>query len=104
MHDPNPLAHLWAWIEVHVGAQNEAGSYYGFWSGFGRDLSEITLVAALIAELRHINCHTKRCWRIGKHPVEGTPYRVCAKCHPTVPDGGATKDHIHRAHKDRTTR
>ena len=46
----------------------------------------------------HLNCHTKGCWRIGRHAVEGTPYRVCRKCHPTVPDKGASKHHIHEAH------
>jgi hypothetical protein len=26
------------WLQVHTGTINEAGPYYGFWSGFGSDL------------------------------------------------------------------
>jgi hypothetical protein len=32
--------------------------------------------------LRHHNCHETWCWRLGKHPIEGTPYVVCRKHHP----------------------
>ena len=36
----------------------------------------------LYANLRKHNCHAKRCWRIGRHPVGGTTYIVCRKHHP----------------------
>ena len=79
--DPNPLAHFWSWVEIHVGAENESGAYYGFWSGFGSDLTEFGIVVAIAQAARHRNCHVKGCLRFGK-PVEGTPYLACHKHHP----------------------
>lgn len=69
------------WWSAHTGTANESGPYYGFFSGFGSDLGEVTLVAGLFAFFRHSNCHVKGCLRFGK-PVEGTPYRACHKHHP----------------------
>ena len=71
------------WLAVHTGTVNESGPFYGFWSGFGSDLGELTIVGAIIGTYKHHNCGTKRCWRIGKTPVEGTPYKTCHK-HSTV--------------------
>lgn len=77
--DPNPLAHFWEWVEIHVGAQNEGKSYYGFWSGFGSDLGEIVLIGGIVQIARNLNCHSKGCWRIGKHTtVDG--HKLCRKC------------------------
>jgi hypothetical protein len=70
------------WLAVHTGTVNEPGPYYGFWSGFGSDLGEVAIVGALAGMLRRHNCHVKRCWRIGRHQVEGTPWLVCARHHP----------------------
>jgi hypothetical protein len=28
------------WLAVHTGTVNEPGPYYGFWSGFGSNLTE----------------------------------------------------------------
>lgn len=73
------LAHFWHWIEVHTGTVNEAGPYYGFWSGFGSDLGEVTMLAGLWAAWRHVNCHNKGCPRLGHHRTsEG--HRLCKKC------------------------
>ena len=58
------------------------GNWYGFWSGFGSDLSEFAIFAALIAMIRKHVCHVKGCWRIGRLPIEGTPWIVCRKHHP----------------------
>jgi len=91
------LSHLWWWVEVHTGTVNESGAYYGFWSGFGSDLGELTILGGVIQIARHANCHSKGCWRIAKHPVEGTPYKVCRKCHPTI-NGKPTRADIHAAH------
>lgn len=43
---------------MHTGTVNEPGPYYGFFSGFGSDLGEYTLVFTLLgsiwrAEVRH---------------------------------------------------
>lgn len=50
------------------------GRWYNFWSGFGSDIGELAIVAALY---RHVNCSTKGCWRLGHH-INGTI--VCHKC------------------------
>ncbi len=72
----------WHWFEVHTGTVNESGPYYGFWSGFGSDLGEATLVAGGIALFRHHNCHVRGCVRLGR-PVTNTPYLACPKHHPS---------------------
>ena len=69
------------WFEVHSGTVNESGPYYGFWSGFGSDLGEATLVAGLFALWRHHSCHVRGCPRLGRQ-VAGTPYVACPKHHP----------------------
>lgn len=69
---------------MHVlGVDDVSGPWYGFWSGIGSDLSELAglLTVAWLFWRRH-NCHVHRCWRIGRHPVAGTGYVVCARHHP----------------------
>lgn len=72
------------WLAVHTGTVNEAGPYYGFWSGFGSDLGELALVGGVITLARHHNCGTKGCWRIGKHKyaMNGIEHNLCRKHHP----------------------
>jgi len=72
----------WWWVEVHTGTVNESGPYYGFFSGFGSDIGEVAIIGGLVAIVRKHNCHVHNCWRIGRHPVEGTPYVVCRRHHP----------------------
>ena len=98
----------WHWLVVHLsqetGTSNSASRAYDFWSGFGSDIGEATLFTAAIGIYRAHNCHTHRCWRLAKHPVEGTPYKVCRHCHPLMgKDHRPTREHIHRAH-ERTNR
>ena len=52
---------------------------YNFISG---PLADIPLLGGAIAIYRKHNCHAKGCWRVGRHPVEGTSYIVCRKHHP----------------------
>jgi hypothetical protein len=91
------------WLAVHTGTVNESGPYYGFWSGFGSDLGEATLIGAVsvgvYTGVRKVNCHSKGCWRIGHHALEGTPYHLCKHHHPDVPSGGASLEHILAQHK-----
>lgn len=83
--DANPLAHFWWWVEIHLGiSRGGPDPYYNFWSGFGSDVTELLVLVTAIQLLRHANCHTKGCWRIG-HKVEGTPFRLCHHCHPDHP-------------------
>lgn len=73
--------HVWWWVEVHTGAVNEPGPYYGFWSGFGSDLGELAIIGGLISVYRRNNCEIHGCWRIGRHVTAGN-HHVCRKHHP----------------------
>jgi hypothetical protein len=91
------------WFALHTGTLHGGPDvYYNFWSGFGSDLGEATLVSAVCigvyTGVRKVNCHTKGCWRIGHHPLEGTPYILCRHHHPEVPNHGATHEAILAQH------
>lgn len=96
------------WFALHTGTLHGGPDvYYNFWSGFGSDLGEATLISAVgigvYTAVRKVNCHTKGCWRIGHHPLEGTPYILCRHHHPNVPTKGASHEHIleqHRKYKE----
>jgi hypothetical protein len=57
-----------------LGLDNLSGPVYGFWSGFGSDIGELAVLGALYGLVRKHNCHQRRCWRIGRHVVDGTPW------------------------------
>jgi hypothetical protein len=87
------------WTAFHTGVLNGGPDrYYNFWSGIGSDLGEATLISAVgigvYTGVRKVNCHTKGCWRIGHHRLEGTPYVLCKHHHPHVPTKGASHEHI----------
>jgi hypothetical protein len=65
------IGHL---IEHWLGMDNLSGPVYGFWSGFGSDVSEVALIGAVFGIFRRHNCHERHCWRIGRHVVDGTPW------------------------------
>jgi len=71
-----------AWLAHVLGLDNLSGPYYGFWSGIGSDISELALFGALMGLLRKHNCHIRGCWRLGRHPIGGTTWVVCARHHP----------------------
>jgi hypothetical protein len=92
------------WIALHTGTLHGGPDlYYNFWSGFGSDLGEATLITAVglgvYTGFRKVNCHSKGCWRIGHHPLEGTPYILCRHHHPNVPNRGASHEHILEQHR-----
>jgi hypothetical protein len=92
------------WLALHTGTLHGGPDlYYNFWSGFGSDLGEATLITAVgvgvYTGVRKVNCHTKGCWRIGHHVLEGTPYILCRHHHPGVPTKGATHEHILEQHR-----
>ncbi len=91
------------WFALHTGTLHGGPDiYYNFWSGFGSDLGEATLISAVgigvYTGVRKVNCHTKGCWRIGHHPLAGTPYILCRHHHPDVPNHGATHEFILNQH------
>jgi hypothetical protein len=69
------------WFLRYTGADAEAGTWYGFWSGFGGAIPDFLILGSIITVYRHHNCHVKGCLRLGK-PVEGTPYVACPIHHP----------------------
>jgi hypothetical protein len=69
---------------VLVGNRDEAGGFYGFWSGFGGALQVFTLTCGGGLLYWHKTCHVHKCLRIGKHPVEGTGIVTCRKHHPVL--------------------
>ena len=92
------------WFALHTGTLHGGPDvYYNFWSGFGSDLGEATLISAVglgvYTGVRKVNCHTKGCWRIGHHVLEGTPYILCRHHHPDVPNKGASHEHILALHQ-----
>jgi hypothetical protein len=93
---------VWWWIEVHTGTHYAlCGTsacveqpYYNFWSGFGSDIGEATLIAAILGPVivatRHHNCETRGCWRVTTHVIEDptthVKHRQCHKHHPDIPN------------------
>lgn len=68
-------------LEQWLGLNNLSGPVYGFWSGFGSDITEFAILGTLVGIYRHHKCAT--CFRIGHYPVEETPYKTCHK-HATL--------------------
>lgn len=88
------IAHAFFWL---TGARDEAGAAYGLWSGFGGALPDVMIFTAAVAWYWHRTCHVKRCPRLGRHPVKGTSFVVCARHSPT---GAPTHQDILDAHRE----
>lgn len=88
---------FWHELSNFFGVTNEAGPGYGFWSGVGSDIGEVAIIGAIVAAYRRHNCHVKGCWRIQRHQVEGTPYIVCRKHHPSTGHTAPTAHQVHFA-------
>jgi hypothetical protein len=91
------------WVALHTGTVpvvcGKSGPctvqpWYNFWSGFGSDLGEVTLITAIgtpvVVAARHRNCSTRGCYRLTNHtvthPDTGVAYRRCHVHHPGIPD------------------
>lgn len=94
------LADTQHWIAYWTGSANYPGIVhnYNFFSGFGSDLSEITLVFAIFSLIAHSyrvhNCEVTGCWRIGRHDTAAN-HTVCRKHHP---DDKLTAKDVMEAH------
>jgi hypothetical protein len=86
---------FWHWLLHVLGVDNVSGPWYAFWSGFGSDITEFTILGAVFATYKHHTCHVDRCWRIGKHKLtkDGVEYVLCRKHHPHTP-GKVTAAHM----------
>ena len=102
------VPHLGSWLQVHLGIVNEAGPYYGFWSGFGSDLAELSILGAIgtaVYQLvKKFICHPPGCWRIGNHPAAGGQFMLCYRHHPDYQGrrpGAELIERLHREHNER---
>ena len=65
----HPFQH---WLAYMSGSMNTSGAppNYNFWSGFGSDLGELTLIGTCLAVFKRHNCQLRGCWRIGRHEFQ----------------------------------
>jgi hypothetical protein len=91
------------WLAVHTGIVDMSGPYYAFWSGFGSDIAEFSLVGTALAGVyqlnRKLNCHQRGCWRIGTHPAAGGQFLLCSRHHPDYQGKKPTAELIERLHR-----
>lgn len=87
----------WHWIEVHTGTVNEAGPYYGFWSGFGSDIQEGAILGGVFTLYRAHNCHHAPCPRVASHTTK-KGYRLCKK-HVSMHEEELDLHDIHLSHQ-----
>jgi hypothetical protein len=92
------------WLQVHTGTVDEPGPYYGFWSGFGSDLTEFGIIGAIATAayqlFRKYNCHEPGCWRVGNHPAAGGQFSLCYRHHPDYRGKKPTHELIQRLHQE----
>lgn len=92
------------WLAYMTGSLNTGGTppNYNFWSGFGSDLGEITLIGAALTVYKRFTCHTWWCVRHGTYDFTdagtGLTYRLCRRCHPEHSGRRLTRRHIARIH------
>ena len=77
----------------------DGAEFYSFWSGIGADIGQLALIGGAIGLYRKHNCHVHRCWRMGKAPIEGTPWIVCHHHHPVGKPTEAHIDALKQAHQ-----
>jgi hypothetical protein len=96
-------AFLRHWVAVHTGTVNEPGPYYGFWSGFGSDLTEFGIIGVISTGVyqlvRKYNCHYPGCWRVGTHSAADGQFLLCYHHHPDFEGKKPTADMIRRLHE-----
>jgi len=96
------------WLEVHTGTVNEPGPYYGFWSGFGSDLTEFAIIGTIATGVYQLvkkyNCHQPGCWRVGNNPAAARQFSLCYRHHPGYQGSEPTLELIQRLHKEHLER
>ena len=86
---------------VLVGNRDEAGGYYGMWSGFGGALQVFTLVFGGMMIYWHHTCHAHPlCLRWGKYDAAGGLFKLCHRHHPDLGGKRPTLELIHRLHRE----
>jgi hypothetical protein len=96
------------WLAVRTGIVDMSGPYYAFWSGFGSDIAEFSLVGAAVTGVyqlnRKYNCHQRGCWRIGTHPAAGGQFLLCYRHHPDYQGKKPTRELIEQLHRQHIER
>ena len=96
------------WFQVHTGIVDETGPYYGFWSGFGSDLTEFGVIGAIATAVYQLvkkyNCHEPGCWRVGNHPAADGQFSLCYRHHPDYQGKKPTRELIQRLHSEHLKR
>ena len=80
----------------------DGGAFYNFYSGiFGVLVITGGLLTNAWVNARRHNCHQPGCWRVGRLPVDGTPFVVCHRHHPSPPqkDTIARRYHLYLGEK-----
>jgi hypothetical protein len=102
------VPHLGYWLQVYLGIVDEGGPYYGFWSGFGSDLAELSVLGVIgtgvYQVVKKFNCHQRGCWRVGNHPAAGGQFMLCYRHHPDYQGrrpGAELIERLHREHNER---
>jgi hypothetical protein len=85
------------WLAYMTGSANASGTppNYNFYSGFGSDLAEITIIGGLVTIYRKHNCEVKGCHRLGRHTTDAG-HHVCRR---HMPGGAPTHADVLRAHR-----
>jgi hypothetical protein len=92
---------VWWWIEVHTGIVNEAGPYYGAFSGVLSDIGEVVLIGGVAHLYVRFTCHEPKCFWPGHLMADGHT-RSCWHHHP---EGRPQPGHIlhkYNEHQRRT--
>ena len=96
------------WLAVHTGTDDLSGPWYGFWSGFGSDLTELGIIGAIgtgVYQLvKKYNCHEPGCWRVGTHPAADGQFLLCYRHHPDFQGMRPTHEMIARIHAEHLKR
>ena len=93
------LVHLANILHMQTPFDPLHGDGYNFWSGFGSDFGEATIIVAVLAWWKHRNCQVKGCWRIHLvHPTDAGHY-VCKRHHPAHEGDRLTAGYVHAAHR-----
>jgi hypothetical protein len=97
-----------AWLAHTLGIYNETGPWYAFWSGFGSDIGEYAVFAALVTAVvgayRRHNCNIKGCWRLQWREyvdADGVKHMWCKKHHPSKPVHSRDFEHFLAEHQAR---
>ena len=81
------------WFLTFTGTNDESGSWYGVWSGFGGSIPDFLLLGTIWAVYKRNKCQS--CPRLvlkgGLGKVQGTHYETCHK-HTTTEDHEALKE------------